>query len=152
MKEFDDLIKVVEILRKKCPWDKKQTHETLKPYMLEETNEAIEAIDGGDPKKLCEELGDQLLHIVMHAEMAREKGTFGIKDVVEVIRTKMIRRHPHVFGKLKTKKILEIWKRWDKIKKIERYANKKGIHLTKLDDKKMKELSKEIKENERSKK
>ena len=149
MKEFDALVKVVSILRKKCPWDKKQTHKTLKPYMLEETNEAIEAIDSGDPKKLCEELGDKLLHIVMHAEMAKEKGTFTIKDIIEVIRAKMIRRHPHVFGDLKTKKISEIYKRWEKIKKIEKYANKKGIDLMKLGARNMKKLWEEINQNER---
>lgn len=148
MKDFDELVDVVSTLRKKCPWDKKQTHKTLRPYMLEETNEAIEAININDHKKLCEELGDQLLHIVMHAEMASEKEFFSIKDVIAVIREKMIRRHPHVFGRLKTKKISEIYKRWKKIKQIEKYADKKGIKLSKLNDKTMEKLWKEIKKNE----
>ncbi len=125
MKEFDEFVEVVSALRKKCPWDKKQTHKTLKPYMVEETYEAIEAIDQNDPKKLCEELGDQLLHIVMHAEMAQEKKQFNIQDVINSAKNKMIRRHPHVFGdketvkKLKNLSIKGLKKIWKEIKKNE---------------------------------
>ncbi len=127
MKEFDRLVKVVATLRKKCPWDREQTHETLKPYMVEEVYEAIEAIDSGDRRKLCEELGDMLLHIVMHAEMGRGEKTFNIKDVVKVITAKMIRRHPHVFGGKKTKELSEIWEKWEEIKKAEAGEKHKGI-------------------------
>lgn len=127
MKDFDRLVKVIATLRKKCPWDKEQTHETLKPYMVEEVYEAIEAIDSGDRQKLCEELGDMLLHIVMHAEMAREEKAFDINDVAKMIADKMVRRHPHVFGEKKAKKLSEIWERWEEIKKTEAGKTGKSI-------------------------
>lgn len=123
MKEFDQLINVVSTLRKKCPWDKKQTHKSLRKYMIEETHEAIEAIDNKNYNHLCEELGDQLLHIVMHAEIASEKKEFTMKDVINGICSKMIRRHPHVFSgdkkykNINVKQVLELWK---EIKKHER--------------------------------
>lgn len=123
MKEFDRLYDVVKLLRKKCPWDRKQTHKSLKPFMLEEMYEAIEAIDENNPKKLCDELGDQLLHILMHAEMAREKGEFDIKDVVNSIHKKMVRRHPHVFirdKKYKNISVKKVLKLWEEIKKNEK--------------------------------
>lgn len=120
-KNFQDLINVVRKLRapKGCPWDKVQTHATLKPYMVEEVYEALEAIDQKDPMKLAEELGDLLLHIVMHAEMGREKKEFTIDDVISSITAKMIRRHPHVFGKHKVKNVEEVWKKWEEIKSQE---------------------------------
>jgi len=123
MKDFDQLVAVVATLRKKCPWDRKQTHKTLKPYMIEEVHEAIEAINEEDEKKLCEELGDQLLHIVMHAAIAKEKGKFDIKDILNGICAKMIRRHPHVFSKDKKYKnisVKQVLKLWEEIKKNER--------------------------------
>jgi MazG family protein len=120
MKEFDRLVSVVSALRKKCPWDKAQTHETLKPYMIEEVHEAIEAIDEKNYKHLAEELGDMLLHIIMHAEMASEEGKFKIEDVIDGITKKMIRRHPHVFGKGRAKTIKGVLKRWAQIKKEEK--------------------------------
>ncbi len=96
---FDDLIRVVARLRAPggCPWDREQTPESLKPYLIEEAFEVVEAIEEGDPSHLCEELGDLLLHIVFQAQMAREQGRFDMGDVVRGIRDKMIRRHPHVF-------------------------------------------------------
>lgn len=127
MKEFDRLVAVVSRLRKACPWDRAQTHETLKPYMVEEIYEALEAIDSQDFEKLSEELGDLLLHILMHAEMARQKKHFTIKDVIRAITAKMIRRHPHVFGREKDKKIAAIWERWEEIKKAEAGEAHKGI-------------------------
>ena len=120
MKEFDRLVEVVAALRKKCPWDKAQTHETLKPYMIEEVNEAIEAIDRGNHKHLAEELGDMLLHIVMHAEMGKEEKHFTIEDIIEGITKKMIRRHPHVFGKGKARTIKGVLRRWEQIKREEK--------------------------------
>jgi len=120
MKEFDRLVSVVSALRKKCPWDKAQTHETLKPYMIEEVHEAIEAIDKKNYKHLAEELGDMLLHIVMHAEMASEEKKFKIENVIDGITKKMIRRHPHVFGKGRAKTIKGVLKRWEQIKKEEK--------------------------------
>lgn len=120
MKEFDRLVEVVAALRKKCPWDRAQTHETLKPYMIEEVNEAIEAIDSGNHKHLAEELGDMLLHIVMHAEMGKEEEHFTIEDIIDGITKKMIRRHPHVFGKGKAKTIKGVLRRWKQIKSEEK--------------------------------
>jgi len=127
MKEFDRLVAVVSRLRKACPWDRAQTHETLKPYMVEEIYEALEAIDSQDFEKLSEELGDLLLHILMHAEMGRQKKKFTIKDVIRTITAKMIRRHPHVFGGEKNQKIAAIWERWEEIKKAEAGKKHKGI-------------------------
>jgi len=120
MKEFDRLVEVVATLRKKCPWDRAQTHKTLKPYMIEEVNEAIEAIDHGNHKHLAEELGDMLLHIVMHAEMGKEEGHFTIEKIIQGITKKMIRRHPHVFGKGKAKTIKGVLRRWKQIKSEEK--------------------------------
>jgi len=116
--KFDGLIKVVRKLRapQGCPWDRVQTHATLKPYMVEEVYEALEAIDSKDYKKLAEELGDMLLHIVMQAEMGREEKKFTIDDVIDSISAKMIRRHPHVFSNKKVKSVEEVWKRWEEIK------------------------------------
>jgi len=127
MKEFDRLVSVVARLRKACPWDRAQTHKTLKPYMVEEVYEALEAIDNQDYHKLCEELGDLLLHIIMHAEMARQEKKFKIRDIIETITSKMVRRHPHVFGGKKTKKLSVIWERWEEIKKAEAGEKHKGI-------------------------
>lgn len=127
MKEFDRLVSVVSRLRKDCPWDREQTHATLKPYMVEEIYEALEAIDDQDYQRLCEELGDQLLHILMHAEMARQEKRFTVKDVINTITAKMIRRHPHVFGKEKNKQISAIWERWEEIKKAEKGEKHQGL-------------------------
>jgi tetrapyrrole methylase family protein/MazG family protein len=113
---------VVSILQGKngCPWDREQTHATLKPYMVEEVYEAMEAIDEKDYRRLAEELGDMLLHICMHAEMGRREKKFTIAEVIESITAKMVRRHPHVFGTTKAKNIPEVWLRWEKIKDQEK--------------------------------
>ncbi len=113
---FDNLVKIMTILRKECPWDRKQTHESIKDLMVEEVYEAIEAIDNKEYKELCKELGDMLLHVVFHAEMAREKELFDIKDVVYGIQEKLIRRHPHVFGDTKTDSVDQVLSNWEKIK------------------------------------
>jgi len=120
-KKFEELVKIVAKLRlpKGCPWDKIQTHETLKPYMVEEVYEALEAIDSNEPSKLKEELGDMLLHIVMHANMGREEKKFDIGDVIDAISAKMIARHPHVFGAQKAKSVAEVWQRWEEQKQKE---------------------------------
>ena len=120
MKEFDRLYQVVKRLRKECPWDKAQNHTTLKPFMVEELNEALEAIDQKDDKKLAEELGDQLLHILMHAAMGAEENKFDIKEIIQTITEKMIRRHPHVFAGGKAKTQAEVLKKWEEIKRAER--------------------------------
>ncbi|OGC11737.1 nucleoside triphosphate pyrophosphohydrolase [candidate division WOR-1 bacterium RIFOXYA12_FULL_52_29] len=128
---FEELVKVVAILRKKCPWDREQTFASLKPFLIEEVYEAIEAIDHKDFDHLCEELGDMLLHIVMLSVFASQKRKFDINQVVKVITEKMIRRHPHVFGKAKAKNKEEVWRRWEKIKREEKrstvYGTGKGM-------------------------
>lgn len=102
-----------------CPWDKVQTHESLKPYLIEETYEVIEAIDEKDPIKLKEELGDLLLQIVFHAQIAGDDGEFDINDVVEKISSKMISRHPHVFGDAKFDTPEEVTRQWQERKREE---------------------------------
>lgn len=103
-----------------CPWDREQTHISLKRYLVEETYEVLEAIDAGDMNKLCEELGDLLLQVVFHARLAEEKGDFTLADCLEAICTKMRRRHPHVFGQAVLNTSGEVLARWDQIKAIER--------------------------------
>ena len=97
---FEELVEVIAILRSEngCPWDREQTHETLKSTLIEETYETLEAIDAGDPKKLKEELGDLLLNIMLQAQIAAEHKDFDIYAVIETLTEKLIRRHPHVFG------------------------------------------------------
>ena len=101
MQSFDELKEVVREIRNKCPWDKKQSHESLKKYFIEEVYEALEAIDNKDFNELKEELGDVLLQIMLHSEIASEENHFDINDVINTVKDKMIERHPHVFGELK---------------------------------------------------
>ncbi|ADL06894.1 nucleoside triphosphate pyrophosphohydrolase [Thermosediminibacter oceani] len=117
-----DLINIMARLRGEhgCPWDKAQTHETLKPFLLEEAYEVIDAIDGGDPGELSEELGDLLLQIVFHSRIAEENGRFCFDDVVDGICKKMVRRHPHIFGDLKVSGTADVLKNWEDIKKEEK--------------------------------
>jgi len=117
-----DLVDIMARLRGEngCPWDKAQTPETLKPFLLEETYEVIDAIDGGDPKELSEELGDLLLQIVFLSRIGEERGEFKFDDVVDVICRKMIRRHPHIFGEKSLKTAEEVLKHWEDIKKEEK--------------------------------
>jgi tetrapyrrole methylase family protein/MazG family protein len=109
-----------------CPWDRKQTHESLKPYLLEETYEALEAIDHQDLKKLREELGDVLLQVLFHSQIASEAGRFTIDDVMEQLADKLVRRHPHVFPNgsddPKPANAEQVVARWEDIKKAEREA------------------------------
>lgn len=121
LKPFYKLVKIMEKLRAQggCPWDRKQTHESIKPYLIEETYEVISAIDSGNDEELKEELGDLLLQIVFHAQMAGEENRFDIDDVAETIVEKLIRRHPHVFGNVKVSGSDEVLRNWEKIKKSE---------------------------------
>lgn len=118
-KNFQDLVRIMEILRKECPWDRKQTHESIKDLMVEEVYEAIDAIDKQDYNDLCKELGDMMLHVVFHAEMAREKQRFAIEDVIYGIQEKLIRRHPHVFGEVTADEEGTVLRNWEKIKQSE---------------------------------
>jgi len=117
------LVEVMDTLRGSCPWDAKQTHESLAPYLLEECYEALEAIESGEPAALRDELGDVLLQVVFHARVAAERtdGTgFTIDDVAAGIVEKLIRRHPHVFGDVQVSGPEEVKRNWDAIKAAER--------------------------------
>ncbi len=122
---FDDLCEIVTILRSNvgCPWDKEQTHKSLRKDFIEETYEVIEAIDTENPKLLREELGDVLLQIVFHADIEHEEGRFDIDDVANDISAKLIHRHPHVFGELKLDNSDDVLANWDKIKGVEKQRN-----------------------------
>jgi tetrapyrrole methylase family protein/MazG family protein len=125
--DFDHLVDIVARLRGEdgCPWDREQTHESIKPCLIEESYEVIEAVENNDNDGICEELGDVLLHIVFHSEIAAERGAFDIDDVVRGIVKKMISRHPHVFGEGKAKTTVEVLEEWERIKLREK-RDKKG--------------------------
>lgn len=120
--DFDDFREIIAQLRAPggCPWDIKQTHESLKKHLIEESNEAIEAIDNKDDENLCEELGDVLLQVVMHAQIAAEENRFTMDDVIQGVAEKMVRRHPHVFGNAKAETEEEIMEIWNEIKILEK--------------------------------
>ena len=121
-KKFDHFINIVNELRSEngCPWDKKQSPSSLKRYLLEETNELLEAIDTGNQQHIKEELGDLLYLIVLLSQIHNEQGFFAIEDVVEAISAKMIRRHPHVFNNEKIESTEELRKKWLEIKEQEK--------------------------------
>ena len=127
MRTFEDLKEIVAVLRSDhgCPWDRKQTLESLKPYLLEESGEVLAAIDHHDMENLCEELGDVLFQVMFHSEIEAERGNFTVDDVVNGICEKMIRRHPRIFGgeipEVEDEKDL-----WEAIKKQEREMKKKA--------------------------
>lgn len=124
LKETERLLKVVHDLRTKCPWDRKQTHKTLVPYLIEEAYEAVDAIEGNKKRALCEELGDVLLQVALHAEIASEKKNFSFEDVAREIADKMIRRHPHIYAKAKVKDYKTHMKNWQKLKAEEKPKQK----------------------------
>src|SRR5580658_9524701 len=105
-----------------CPWDREQTHASLRTYLIEEAYEVLEAMESGDDAKFAEEMGDLLLQIVFHSEIAREEGRFVVSDVIREVHDKMVRRHPHVFGEKRAKDSAEVLKNWEQIKKEERTA------------------------------
>ncbi len=123
---MDDFIHIIEKLRSEngCPWDKEQTHESLKPCMREEAAEVLAAIrildKTGNPENLREELGDVLLQVVMHSQIAKEEGLFTLEDVVQEVSEKMVRRHPHVFGTVQADDSSQVLKNWEEIKKAEK--------------------------------
>lgn len=116
---MQDLIDIMRILRAPggCPWDAEQTHESIKKNLIEETYEAVEAINKRDNELLCEELGDLLMQIVFHAQMESEKGEFGFDEVVDGVCKKLIVRHPHVFGDVTVSSVDDVLTNWDAIKK-----------------------------------
>ncbi|MGH7989036.1 MAG: nucleoside triphosphate pyrophosphohydrolase [Limisphaerales bacterium] len=123
---IEDLLKVMAKLRspKGCPWDREQTHLSLRRHAIEEVYELIDAIEARDDHEMAEELGDLLLQIVFHCQLARERGAFDFEKVCRLIVEKLIRRHPHVFGKTKVKNVDEVWANWEKIKRAEKHGTK----------------------------
>jgi len=119
LKEFDEFVNIVRQLRKQCPWDKIQTHLSLRRCLLEETYETLEAIDDNNMNELKKELGDVLLQVIFHANIAEEENNFNLKDIIESETKKLIDRHPHVFGDLKITDSEEVKKIWEKNKKKE---------------------------------
>lgn len=124
--KFAELVDIMARLRGEngCPWDREQTSESIKPYLVEETYEVLEAIDEQDPVKLKEELGDLMLQIVFHAQMAEEADAFTVRDVLAAINDKLVRRHPHVFGDVKADTAQEVLFNWEQIKQTERRREK----------------------------
>lgn len=122
LSQFAALVDIIARLRAPggCPWDKKQTHVSLRRNMLEECYEVLDALDEGSPGKLCEELGDLLMQIVFHIQIATEEGEFELGDVLKSINTKLIHRHPHVFGSLKVKDAEEVAANWEALKQEEK--------------------------------
>ena len=116
---FLEFVAIVSKLRKECPWDKVQTHQTLRAPLLEETHEAIEAIDNEDYPELKKELGDIFLHIVFHADLANEEGHFNLQEVIEAESAKLIYRHPHVFGTTEVHSADDVAKNWEQLKRKE---------------------------------
>lgn len=120
--KLERLIDIMKLLRSAegCPWDREQTHESLKKYLIEETYEYLEVVDLKDKARMCEELGDVLLQIVFHARIAEENGDFNIEDVINGVCEKMIHRHPHVFGDVSAETSSQVLKNWEEIKKKEK--------------------------------
>ncbi|HTB82020.1 MAG TPA: MazG family protein [Candidatus Sulfotelmatobacter sp.] len=127
---IEDLLKVMAKLRSPtgCPWDREQDHMTLRRHAIEEVYELIDAIEARDNIEMAEELGDLLLQVVFHCQLARERGAFDFEKVTRHLVDKLIRRHPHVFGKTKVKNVDEVWANWEKIKKAEKHGTKHARH------------------------
>ncbi len=121
MGRFERLVEIMDRLRGEdgCPWDREQTRETLKTYLVEEAYELLEALDADDPGLIREELGDLLFQLIFHARIASEKGEFDIWDVIDGITDKMVARHPHVFGDTEVQDSREVIQRWEELKKKE---------------------------------
>jgi len=121
MEELTELVNLMARLRAPggCPWDREQDHQSLKPYLLEEAHEVLEAIDRGSDEKLCEELGDLLLQVVFHAQIGAEEGRFDMAEVVRGIAGKLRNRHPHVFGEVQVRDSDEVVDNWERIKRAE---------------------------------
>jgi tetrapyrrole methylase family protein/MazG family protein len=124
--KFVEIIRALRDPKTGCPWDKEQTHDSLRTYLIEECFEAVEAIDSDDLNDLKEELGDVLLQVVLHAQIASESSIFTIEDVIQTVTDKMIRRHPHVFGTEKVEDSAHVLKNWEEIKKAEKASESKS--------------------------
>lgn len=124
MKQMDQFVEVIKKLRSPngCPWDQKQTFQTLTPFIVEEAYELVDAIQHHTPVEIQEELGDVLLQVVLHSVIAEEQNLFSIESVIQTVQDKMIRRHPHVFSDTQVKGVEEVWANWEKIKKTEKQS------------------------------
>lgn len=122
--KFSELLKIMDELRKKCPWDKSQTFESMRPLTIEETYELSDSILENDFNSTRKELGDVLLHIVFYSKMAEEQSQFNISDVIENLCKKLIRRHPHIYGDVKVSNANEVVENWEQIKMTEKDGNK----------------------------
>ncbi|PIR00920.1 MAG: nucleoside triphosphate pyrophosphohydrolase [Nitrospinae bacterium CG11_big_fil_rev_8_21_14_0_20_45_15] len=131
-KEFQKLAEIVDVLmsEKGCPWDRVQTRETLKPYLVEECYETLEALDENDPEKIKDELGDLMYQILFHSKISEQNDEFGIADVVRTISEKMVRRHPHVFDQASAETPDEVVDQWEKIKKTEKASSQRDSVLS----------------------
>ena len=127
---INDLLHVMSRLRSPtgCPWDREQTHMSLRRHAIEEVYELIDAIEARDDHEMAEELGDLLLQVVFHCQLARERRAFDFERVCTLIVEKLIRRHPHVFGKTKVKNVDEVWANWEKIKRAEKDGTIRARH------------------------
>jgi uncharacterized protein YabN with tetrapyrrole methylase and pyrophosphatase domain len=123
---INQLLKIMARLRSPtgCPWDREQDHRSLRWHAVEEVYELVDAIEAGDDHELEEELGDLLLQVVFHCQLARERDAFDFNSVAHHISNKLIRRHPHVFGKLKVKDVDQVWANWEKIKRAEKHGTR----------------------------
>lgn len=127
---IEDLLQVMAKLRspKGCPWDREQTHMTLRRHAVEEVYELIDAIEAHDDVEMAEELGDLLLQVVFHCQLAQERYAFDFEKVTRHLVDKLVRRHPHVFGTTKVKDVDEVWANWEKIKKAEKHGTRHARH------------------------
>jgi tetrapyrrole methylase family protein/MazG family protein len=127
---IENLLKVMARLRSPtgCPWDREQSHMTLRRHAIEEVYELIDAIEAGDDHEMAEELGDLLLQVIFHCQLARERGAFDFEKVCRLLVEKLVRRHPHVFGTTKVKGVDEVWANWERIKKAEKHGTRHARH------------------------
>lgn len=124
LKAFGDLLDVLDTLRVKCPWDRKQTNESLRPNTVEEVYELVDALMADDNKNICKELGDVLLHVAFYAKIGEEKGEFDMADVCQKLTEKLIFRHPHIYGNVQADNAKQVSENWEKIKLKEKDGNK----------------------------
>jgi uncharacterized protein YabN with tetrapyrrole methylase and pyrophosphatase domain len=127
---IEELLKLMTRLRSPtgCPWDREQNHMTIRRHAIEEAYELIDAIEARDDREMAEELGDLLLQVVFHCQLARERGAFDFEKVCRVLVEKLVRRHPHVFGQTSVKNVDEVWANWEKIKRAEKQGTKHARH------------------------